>query len=585
MHGRLASVRRRWRQLTSMRTALLLLFLLAMAAVPGSLLPQRGLNQITVDDYYRMHPALAPVFDRLSLFDVFAAPWFAAIYLLLFVSLIGCLVPRIRLHARALRRRPPPAPRHLDRLPHAATFDVGSALEPSVDAVHRQLRRSRWRVQRRSESNGAVSLAAEKGYGRETGNLVFHVALVALLAGVGLGGLFGWKATVLVTEGEGFCDTVNAFDAFEPGRLVDGNHLPPFCLQLDTFTATYVPGTSQPASFDARIRYAAAAPGSSDTTPDRRYDLRVNSPLRFRGTRTYLLGHGFAPIVTVTDPTGQKFTGATAFLPAGATLASTGAVKLPDAHPRQIGIEGVFTPTRDPADRLGLTSLSPQPANPALSMRIYQGDLGMNSGAPQSVYSIPAALIRAKRLTLAKLADGRPARVVLGPGQSVRLADGTTVRFDGYRQWARLQVGRDPGQVLALIAAIAMVGGLLLSLRVRRRRVWFRFSPAGAGERTPRIAVAAAGLARNDPDAFAAEFEQLISTARRTPCRSPNSRAGGVVRAQGDGACSGGQQLLGGSTHDQQVGLGEPVERRAPDQAARDPRAVGDRPDARSPCD
>ncbi len=510
--GRLATLRRTWRQLTSMRTALLLLFLLAVAAVPGSVLPQRGLNQIKVDDYFARHAALAPLLDRLSLFDVFAAPWFAAIYLLLFVSLIGCLIPRIRLHARALRRRPPAAPRHLDRLPHSARYVADESPDAAVATVSRQLRRDRWRLERRDEAGGAVALSAEKGYARETGNLVFHVALVALLAGVGIGGLFGWKATVLVTEGEGFCNSVNAYDAFEPGRLVNGTHLPPFCVDLDQFTATYVPGTSQPASFHALIRYA---PGGA--APDRHYDLRVNSPLRFAGTRTYLLGHGFSPVVTVTDPSGQKFTGATAFLPADVALASTGAIKLPDARPRQIGIDGVFTPTRDPSDRLGLTSLSPQPRNPALSMRIYQGDLGLDSGAPQSVYSLDAALIKAKRLTLAKLADGRPARVVVGPGQSVRLADGTQVRFDGYRQWARLQVGRDPGQLLALVAATAMVLGLLLSLRVRRRRLWLRFSPAGPVGETRRTVVAVGGLARNDPEAFAAEFERVVGAARADP--------------------------------------------------------------------
>src|SRR3954452_114913 len=91
-----------WRQLTSMRTALLLLTLLALAAIPGTLLPQRGLNPVRVNDYLADHPKLGPLLDKLSLFDVFAAPWFAAIYLLLFVSLVGCLVPRIRLHVRAL---------------------------------------------------------------------------------------------------------------------------------------------------------------------------------------------------------------------------------------------------------------------------------------------------------------------------------------------------------------------------------------------------------------------------------------------------------------------------------------------------
>src|SRR5829696_2850727 len=86
----LALLRNTWRGLTSMRTALVLLFLLALAALPGALLPQRSLNQRLVDAYLADHPQLGPVLDRLGLFDVFAAPWFAAIYLLLMVSLIGC---------------------------------------------------------------------------------------------------------------------------------------------------------------------------------------------------------------------------------------------------------------------------------------------------------------------------------------------------------------------------------------------------------------------------------------------------------------------------------------------------------------
>src|SRR5881227_3961407 len=118
---------RAWRRLTSMRTALLLLSLLALAAVPGTLLPQRGLNPVKVAQFYSDHPSLAPLFDKLSLFDVFAAPWFAAIYLLFFVSLIGCLVPRIRLHARALRRKPPTTPRHLERLSVHDTWQSGLA--------------------------------------------------------------------------------------------------------------------------------------------------------------------------------------------------------------------------------------------------------------------------------------------------------------------------------------------------------------------------------------------------------------------------------------------------------------------------
>jgi cytochrome c biogenesis protein len=111
-----------WRQLTSMRTALILLFLLAAGSVPGSLLPQDGTNPEGVSQYYTSHPLLARFLGDLSLFNVFGAPWYAAIYLLLFVSLVGCVLPRT-LHMVGSARQPPPrAPRHLDRLPFAVSY-------------------------------------------------------------------------------------------------------------------------------------------------------------------------------------------------------------------------------------------------------------------------------------------------------------------------------------------------------------------------------------------------------------------------------------------------------------------------------
>ena len=105
-----------WRQLTSMRTALILLFLLALASIPGSILPQRGTNPVLVDQWIAANPTTGPILDSLGFFDVFASPWFAAVYLLLFISLIGCVLPRLGVHWRALRSQPPAAPRNLLRL-------------------------------------------------------------------------------------------------------------------------------------------------------------------------------------------------------------------------------------------------------------------------------------------------------------------------------------------------------------------------------------------------------------------------------------------------------------------------------------
>jgi cytochrome c biogenesis protein len=190
-------LRRAWRRLVSMRTALVLLFLLALVAVPGSLLPQRPLNPVKVDSYLKTHGAWGRFLDRLGFFDVFGSFWFSAIYVLLFVSLAGCLIPRIRLHARASVRKPLPAPRHLRRLP-----------------------------------DGVVTLSAEKGYSRETGNLIFHVALLCALLLIAIGRFYSYQGSSIVVQGSTFCNNVTSYDSWKPGRLAaDGKISPaPICL-------------------------------------------------------------------------------------------------------------------------------------------------------------------------------------------------------------------------------------------------------------------------------------------------------------------------------------------------------------------
>ena len=101
-----------WTTLTSMRTALILLFILGLAAIPGSLLPQRPTNPSGVRNWLAANPGWAWI-DRLGAFDVFGSAWFAAIYLLLFVSLIGCILPRTAQFAKALRAQPSPPPGRL----------------------------------------------------------------------------------------------------------------------------------------------------------------------------------------------------------------------------------------------------------------------------------------------------------------------------------------------------------------------------------------------------------------------------------------------------------------------------------------
>ena len=491
----LGPARRAWRNLTSMRTALLLLFVLALAAVPGSLLPQRNLDPAAVQRYFVERPGIAPLLDRLYLFDVYAAPWFAAIYLALMISLVGCLTPRIRLHVRALRARPPAPPKHLDRLPAYVSW-VTAAPPAEVEAAARTALR-RWRV-RAHEGRG---LAAERGYARETGNLVFHLALLALLVGIGLGAFFGYQGAALVVEGDTFVNTPAAYDQLKPGRLNSVEDLPPFEVTLDDFRATYLPN-GQPESFAADVRWRP----DQEAAPRRR-TVKVNEPLTIGGARVYLLDHGYALKFTARLPDGTViYDQWQPFLPerGDPNLASTGALKITDIGGGlpDIGVRGLFTPSLGVREGFAF-STHPEPRLPAFAYEVWAGDLGLGSGVPQSVYDLDTT-------KMVRSGNG-----IVFPGQTVgKLPGGATLTFDGVKEFAVFQVTVDPGKWLVLGAAVATLTGLVLSLRVRRRRVWVRATPVEAG-----TLVEVGGLARQDPEAFAPEVSALAGRMARAAPR------------------------------------------------------------------
>jgi len=495
-----------WRQLTSMRIALILLFLLALGSVPGSMLPQQGNNPSGVQQYYASHPALAPWLNRLGLFNVFGAPWFAAIYLLLFASLVGCVVPRTVRLAGSARALPPRAPRQLARLPRSAEYVTALPPEDAVEVAARVLSGHGFRLRRPAEADPAEAgdwVSAEKGYLREAGNLLFHLALLGVLVSVALGGLFGYKADRLLVQGDTFADTASALDEFYPGRFVTAADLGSFTITLNRFDASYIPSGSQrgqPSAFDARVSYTEQPGG-----PARTGHLAVNRPLSIDGAKVYLIGHGYAPEFRVTDARGRTvYDQATPFIagPSGNFL-SQGVVKVPDAQPEQLGFTGVFVPTA--VDVGGtLESVFPAADNPVVSLIAYAGNLGMNTGAPQSVYELDTSGMQ--RLTASPQ--------VLQPGQSLKLPGGRgTITFTGYVPWASLAITHDPGQLPALICGIAALGGLLLSFMIRRRRVFVRARPAPAGQDGTVVQVG--GLARTDASGgFEAEFASLAAELR-----------------------------------------------------------------------
>ncbi|MVU83646.1 cytochrome C biogenesis protein ResB [Nocardia sp. ET3-3] len=504
-------LRNTWRGLTSMRTALMLLFLLALAAIPGALLPQRSLNAGKVDDYIRNRSTLGPWMDRLQLFDVFSSFWFTAVYVLLFVSLVGCILPRCLDHYRALRTPPVKAPRNLSRLPHHWSGSDAATPEAVVERARAQMRGWRTVVQP-GNREGELTLSAEKGYTRELGNLVFHLALVGLLAAVAIGKLFGYEGNVVVlaNDGPGFCTTSPAvFDSFRAGNVNDGTGLTPMCVRVKDFKADYLEN-GQASMFTSNIQYQTGSDLNSDTWRDAR--IQVNHPLRVAGDRVYLQGHGFAPKFTVTFPNGQTRTEAIQWKPDDATtFLSSGVLRIDppggmypteeERRKHQIAIQGLFAPTALMHGQL-LTSMYPAMKDPAVAIDIYQGDTGLDTGRAQSLFALDQEMIKQGRLV-------KQNRVNLKPGETSTLPDGTKVTFDGAEEFVNLQVSHDPAQQWVLVSALTMMAGLLVSLLVKRRRIWLRVYPGEEADGVRRTVVEMGGLARTDQAGWGGEFDRL----------------------------------------------------------------------------
>ncbi|MHB1065610.1 MAG: cytochrome c biogenesis protein ResB [Georgenia sp.] len=521
-----------WRQLTSMRVALLLLLLLAVAALPGSYFPQRPQSPDRVARYFTDHPTLAPWLDRLGFFDVYASPWFAAVYLLLFTALIGCILPRVRVHWRALRALPPRVPRNLRRFPVREERFVARP-RAEVEARARAALKGRYRV-----ALSGDGIAAERGYLRETGNLVFHISLIGILLSLASGQLYSYRGQAVVVVGESFANSVLDYDTFDPGTFFDPSKLEPFTFALDDFRSEFTVD-SQARDFAAEVTV---------TEPDgttRRETIKVNEPMAAGGANVYLMGNGFAPEITVRDGAGEiAFAGAVPFLPQDSVYTSKGVIKVPDVTggQEQFGLTGVFLPTAVMApDGAGAYSGHPQPNAPLLVLTAWAGDLGLNDGIPQNVYVLDTDDMRpvyepAPDGSPGSAAQGQdPVTLFIAPGQTVALPEGLgTVTFESLPRFVALDLRYDPTLPYLLGSSIAAMLGLFASLFVPRRRLWLKLADGPDGG----TAVSAAALARGEDPGLARDLDRVMSALETPPGAHPGTAAppttAGRVRARKD---------------------------------------------------
>ncbi|MDT0270366.1 cytochrome c biogenesis protein ResB [Streptomyces sp. DSM 44915] len=521
-----------WRQLTSMRVALLLLLLLALASIPGSLIPQQRADAALADDFRRRNPGLSQLYDRLQLFEVYSSVWFSAIYLLLFISLIGCILPRTWQFVGQLRGRPPRAPRRLDRMPAYTTWRTATPPDEVLAAARRRLRRRRFRTDLADTPGREGQVAAEKGFLREAGNLLFHLALLVMLIAFAAGQLYHSEGGKLVVEGTGFTNALPQYDDFSAGQLYDVDELERFGFTLDRFHYEYSRegiDIGTPTDFRADITYW------TDDGTERSGEIAVNHPLRIGDAKVRLLGHGYAPVVTVTDAEGNTaYQGPVPFLPQDNGFTSTGVIKVPsavgpDGERDQLGFQGFFNPTYNLDEVRGPHSTFPEPDRPMLTLNAFHGDLGISAGLPQNVYQLDTE-------NMEQLTDesGDLFRFDLMPGQSIDLPDGRgTLTFERFENWATFQIASREGNSWALIGALAAILGLVGSLFLQRRRVWVRARTDAEGL----TVVEMASLGRTESHRVPEELAELAAALQPDAPMEPEPTEGDAATdAGGDGA-------------------------------------------------
>ncbi|MER8087914.1 cytochrome c biogenesis protein ResB [Streptomyces sp. NPDC094048] len=504
-----------WRQLTSMRVALILLFLLSLGAIPGSLIPQNSVDELKVQTFKEAHTTVAPIYEKLQFFDVYSSVWFSAIYILLFISLIGCIVPRTGQFIGQLRSRPPGAPKRLTRLPAYTAWRTEAEPEQVREAALAIMRKRRYRAHTVGDA-----VAAEKGYLREAGNLVFHIALIVMLVAFAFGQLFKSEGGKLIVEGDGFSNTLTQYDDFKSGSLFDYDSLAPFSFKLDKFIGTYErngPQIGTPRTYEAHVTYEKGAYGKPQKSV-----IKVNEPLVIDGTKVYLNAHGYAPVVSVKDGKGKEvYRSAVPLLPIDNNVTSTGAIKVFDGYrdkngkKTQLGFQAFFVPTFAGNGKGTMFSQFPAADMPVLALNGYHGYLGPDSGLAQNVYQLDKTKMKAF-----KDGKGDPLKQRLAVGDTMKLPDGAgSITFEGVEEWASFQISEQPASGWALTGSIAAIAGLAGSLFIQRRRVWVRAVRGADGV----TVVEMAGLGRSESAKLPEELADLAVTLNDVAPTAPGS--------------------------------------------------------------
>ncbi len=442
-----------WAFFSSMKTAIVLLLVLAAASMAGTLIPQNEPPEFYLNKFGAQKYALM---QRLSLTDVYHSTWFSVLLLLIGINLAVCSLNRFGMAwRRTFRPGVGTEVGTVRAMGRSENLRCESGAPDTASKAAEFLKSRGYRVLS-SQSGASVSLYASKGRLGIWGPYLVHLSILVVFAGAIYGGAFGFRGFTTITEGEdvGSCILEQGHEARNLG----------FKVKLHKFTIEYkTKRAGQGGIVRAVTGYKSDLEIIDGGKPVMRRQIDVNNPITYRGVSFFQSSYGLdSLILAITGPDGSTVRESFKITNRDRPGLTSYGVPMSHDNPREIRISGrtigVFVHNLAP-DYVGGEQINASNLPINLAAQVMINDDLANQPGMQG-WSHPEWIVRGRQLNY----------------------KGFKVSLDRYRAFTGLQVSQNPGLAVIYTGFGLMLLGVAMAFYVNHRvvRVVVMDSPEGS---------------------------------------------------------------------------------------------------------
>lgn len=263
-----------WKYFTSVKLSIVLLLTLAATSVIGTIIPQRKDPEVYFSAYGDF---LYRFFDTLEIFDMYSAPWFQLLLLLITVNIIICSIDRLSVTWKIIFVKTPNFNvLRFKRLANAKEFTAELSARRLIELCE-PIATKGFEYSRIEETEKGFALFAEKFRWSRLGVYTVHLSIILLLLGALIGARFGFDGYVNIPEG----DTIDSIRLYNSSATIPLG----FKVRCDDFDVSYY-NTGTPKEFRSKLTILENEQAIIQK------DIIVNDPLRYRGINMFQSSFG-----------------------------------------------------------------------------------------------------------------------------------------------------------------------------------------------------------------------------------------------------------------------------------------------------